>query len=299
MGKYTAILGFIIIFFCFGALLFWSRVRKARRLGTKSPVGEKMLRPPGYSLRERITYMESSLISDWLLGAILPPFLGLGAFVCAFNIHMRDWLTFWTVSAICVLVTLAGWVVMFNYCSRKLNLWLDCQLGLRGEELVAQHLNPLYRKGYRIYHDFPVEGRKDKANIDHIVIGPTGVFVIETKMRRKHKKLKTGREFQKVEFTGDELIYPHYRDRHGIGQTEANAKHLQEFIKQKTGHSVSVAGILALPGWYVNQTGRGRILARNHKSVVKAILGHPGSIDKKVFRDVAVAVREKCCDVDV
>lgn len=275
------------------------RCRRTNSLGTVSPVGEKMLRPAGYSLRNRTDELLDSFLMYLLQGFIIPVVLGFGTITLASKIYLKEWSTFYLVLGFSLVAMVAGWVIGGILAYRKFNEWANCRLGLAGEELVAQHLNPLYRNDYRIYHDFPVEGRKDKGNIDHIVIGPTGVFVIETKMRRKHKKLKTGREFQKVEFTGDELIYPNFRDRHGLGQTEANAQHLQEFIKRKTGHSVSVAGILALPGWYVNQTGRGRILVRNHKSLAKAILSRPGSIDRKVFRDVAVAVRERCCDVDI
>jgi hypothetical protein len=183
--------------------------------------------------------------------------------------------------------------------SRKFEEFRNVKLGLRGEELVAQSLNPLYQKDYRIFHDFPIEGRREKANIDHIVIGSNGVFVVETKMRRKHKKLKTGKEPHKVEFNGDELIYPNFRDRHGLGQTEANAKHLENFIFEKTGHRLPVTGILVLPGWYVTRTGMGRVFVCNHNSVTKAILYKKDSIERNVFRDAVVAVRKQCCDISI
>jgi len=55
------------------------------------------------------------------------------------------------------------------------------RLGYEGEMAVGQELNQLMSEGYRIYHDFPADG----FNVDHVVIGPTGVFAVETKARRK------------------------------------------------------------------------------------------------------------------
>jgi len=63
------------------------------------------------------------------------------------------------------------------------------QLRFDGERYIAGELVPLPTKGYRVYHDF-VFGMKagdDKTafNIDHISIGSSGVFAIETKAHRK------------------------------------------------------------------------------------------------------------------
>jgi len=50
--------------------------------------------------------------------------------------------------------------------------------GLEGEKLVADYLNTL-PKDYYVYNDVKLPGKG--GNIDHIVIGPTGIYVIETK----------------------------------------------------------------------------------------------------------------------
>jgi hypothetical protein len=49
--------------------------------------------------------------------------------------------------------------------------------GIQGEERVAELLAELEPEGYRAIHDLDV-GRGDA---DHVLVGPTGVFVIETK----------------------------------------------------------------------------------------------------------------------
>jgi hypothetical protein len=51
--------------------------------------------------------------------------------------------------------------------------------GAEGEERTADYLDPLATEGFVIFHDRTIP--MSPANIDHIVIGPTGVFVVETK----------------------------------------------------------------------------------------------------------------------
>lgn len=51
--------------------------------------------------------------------------------------------------------------------------------GERGEVRVAEVLDDLRPDGYHAFHDLV----RDGFNIDHVVVGPAGVFVIETKFR--------------------------------------------------------------------------------------------------------------------
>jgi hypothetical protein len=54
------------------------------------------------------------------------------------------------------------------------------QTGAEGELRTGRLLEPLTAEGFRILHDRKIPGSR-AANIDHIVIGPPGVFVVETK----------------------------------------------------------------------------------------------------------------------
>lgn len=51
--------------------------------------------------------------------------------------------------------------------------------GERGELRVAEVLDDLRKHGYRPIHDVV----RDGFNVDHVVVGPAGVFAIETKFR--------------------------------------------------------------------------------------------------------------------
>ncbi|GHE29472.1 hypothetical protein GCM10017673_35090 [Streptosporangium violaceochromogenes] len=51
--------------------------------------------------------------------------------------------------------------------------------GALGERRTARMPRPLARRGYTILHDRAIPG--SRANVDHLVIGGAGVFVVDTK----------------------------------------------------------------------------------------------------------------------
>jgi hypothetical protein len=61
--------------------------------------------------------------------------------------------------------------------------------GAAGERRTARLLAPLERCGWAVLHDLAIPGTP--ANIDHLVIGPGGVVVIDTKQYRGRLRLDT------------------------------------------------------------------------------------------------------------
>ena len=59
--------------------------------------------------------------------------------------------------------------------------------GAAGERRTARLLGPLERRGWAVLHDLAIPGTQ--ANIDHLVIGPGGVVVIDTKQYRGRLRL--------------------------------------------------------------------------------------------------------------
>jgi Nuclease-related domain len=72
----------------------------------------------------------------------------------------------------------AGWGLRFRP-SPDARAW---RRGAAGERRTAQLLDPLERHGWAVLHDLAVP--RSQANIDHLVIGPGGVFVIDSKQYR-------------------------------------------------------------------------------------------------------------------
>jgi hypothetical protein len=74
-----------------------------------------------------------------------------------------------------VVAALVGWQLRFRP-SEQARTW---KRGAHGERHTAHLLRRLTRDGFVIFHDLAVPG--SDANVDHLVIGPTGVFVIDSK----------------------------------------------------------------------------------------------------------------------
>jgi Nuclease-related domain len=72
----------------------------------------------------------------------------------------------------------AAWQLRFRP-SQPTRAWRE---GARGERATARRLHRLERGGYRVLHDLEVPG--SHANLDHVAIGPAGVFVIDSKRYR-------------------------------------------------------------------------------------------------------------------
>ncbi len=115
-------------------------------------------------------------------------------------------------------------------------------------------------KKFNVYHDFNAEG----FNIDHIAVGPTGIFAIETKGRAKRSK--TENENWKVEFNGKKLKFPGWTETKPVEQARIQANWLKKWIQQATGENLNVFPVLAIPGWYINRKGNSDILIYNGKN---------------------------------
>jgi hypothetical protein len=59
--------------------------------------------------------------------------------------------------------------------------------GAAGERRTARLLTPLERRGWAVLHDLTIPGTQ--ANIDHLVIGPGGVLVVDSKQYRGRLRL--------------------------------------------------------------------------------------------------------------
>jgi Nuclease-related domain len=77
----------------------------------------------------------------------------------------------------------AGWGLRFQ-CSPEASAW---RRGAAGERSTARLLDRLERHGWVVLHDLAVPG--SQANLDHLVIGPGGVFAIDSKQCRGRLQL--------------------------------------------------------------------------------------------------------------
>jgi len=140
------------------------------------------------------------------------------------------------------------------------------RLGFEGERYVAEELNQLLADGFRVFHDVPFDG----FNIDHILVGPTRVFVIETKTKKK--PLVGGKKQYRVIFDGETLRFPNGTDANAIDQVRRNQKTVSKWLSSATADPVAARGIITTPGWFVERTGQSDVHVVSPKEIRQLVL---------------------------
>lgn len=243
---------------CLG-LFFWH----LRRSRTRSPVEFKLLRGPGESLRKKIAELDENDAPRLLMWAAAPLIaLGCASWVLFQFTKLETWPQFWWRAAI--VLSLSGCVLALGIrrTARGFFIRRNYQLGYLGERFVAEKIAPLEREGYRVFHDVPAEAGLREFNLDHVIVGPGGIWLIETKTRRKGRT-RPGHKDNVVTFDGSRLVWPWGEDEHGLAQAEAQARWLEDWVKRKTGLTEPVRPVLALPGWWVNENVIGPVRVQN------------------------------------
>ncbi len=175
----------------------------------KTPFIQHLLRPPGESLRLRIDALSEKLMTDALILLIFSMIVGFGLW----TIFKHPF-----VGGVALALSLPPFLYFAHRLWERLRLLRDCNLGFLGERAVGEELNSLLADGWKVFHDLEFDeypGRKT-FNVDHVVVGPGGLFAIETKTRSK-PAIKVGdRSPNIVVFDGTALEYPWGREDFGI-----------------------------------------------------------------------------------
>jgi hypothetical protein len=112
-----------------------------------------------------------------------------------------------------------------------------------GEKAVGQYLERLRAEGYEVFHDIPASD----FNLDHVLIGPAGIFTVETKTWSKPVRREA-----RIQFDGEVLLKAGVKpDRDPIVQARAQASWLARELLESTGRSYEVRPVVLFPGWFV------------------------------------------------
>jgi Nuclease-related domain len=155
------------------------------------PVGAVRVRAnvgrPGGSAQARWRRLRAAEWTPWIwtlpwrVAVILG--IGVGGGVLGSLLSPRLGLVFGGLAAVA-----AGWGLRFRPSPDAI-AW---RRGAVGERRTARLLGQLERRGWAVLHDLAVPG--SRANLDHLAIGPGGVFVIDSKQYRGRLQLdRSGR----------------------------------------------------------------------------------------------------------
>lgn len=218
-----------------------------QREDRRSPLTDDLLRLPGETLNEKFRDFAFDLCGA-LTASILIPAVGLVTL-----------LNSWVDPARIKFDGNAIFIALLILVGLSWSLWTTLKIlrtvsitrrGLEGELATAQLLTPLLADGWQLFHDLPMK----RGNIDHVLVGPTGVYAIETKYRSKRQSLK-GKEAAQAEYDGRTIRFAGGASEHlPAQQAQAVANELSKWLHGKIGEPVGVVPVVALPGWFVKTT---------------------------------------------
>jgi hypothetical protein len=224
-------------------LIHWKDRKK------RLPFTQKILRPPGESLRLRLIELDEN-VNDCFVQLFLAAYSPLLIAALVVLQGVRATAGVWiTVIAIAVIASIWSAFRLWKLIKVRRRV----RLGFEGERHVGEALNQLMLLGYRVFHDFLITDKpRSIRNIDHIAIGPNGVFAVETKTPRK-VKAENGAT---VTVLDNALQYPWGVDQRDLKQAQEEARWLSEWLSKMSPQPVSVRSILVLPGWFIDRRAR-------------------------------------------
>ncbi len=104
-----------------------------------------------------------------LFATLCGPFIAAGIVVGILDRDLIAWLAGFVAGAF-----LAVWIAFRETPPRYVESWRE---GAEGERRAEKALKPLERDGWRVVHDV----QNGHGNYDHVAIGPSGVYLLESK----------------------------------------------------------------------------------------------------------------------
>lgn len=203
---------------------------------TRSPIKEKPLRQAGQSINDQINRINDNVLVPYLLFAV--------GFIVMALIIWEQYLTKTITSP--YLVSIITLIVIGFSAIKILKAVKDTKrlkLALEGEIVVGELLDDLRQRGYVIFHDILGQG----FNLDHVILSPQGIFIVETKTWSKPSS-----HSPKIEYDGEKISIDSKRYGYGvIDQANAQASWLQKILRESTGKKFMVKTAVVFPGWYV------------------------------------------------
>ena len=290
MPSLIPILSIIVLpFVIIGILYLFRFYQKQKRL--RSPFTRDLLRSPGQSLLSRLDAINEDL-AVYNTSALIVPLIIYSIHISMSYFGGVPETDIRTGTAVCI--GLGFFVFSIYRLIKRLGERRVIRLAYEGELAVGQALDPLRHAGFYVYHDFPA----DKFNIDHIVVGPKGVFAVETKARSK-ATTKNRVEDATAKYDGRMLYFPKGDDFKTIDQAKRQASWLSNWLEKAIGEPIAARAIVALPGWFVKRTSSEGIPVVNPKQF-SSLFEHikPRWLSESMLARINAQLDQKCRNIE-
>lgn len=131
---------------------------------------------------------------------------------------------------------------------------MNWQEGADGEESTAKELRPLAKQGWTVMHDLRDKSGEGKGNFDHVLVGPAGVFLLDSKswpgITTIENGLPTLRRHEDPDLPAN--VYESLP-----GRQRAGAARLNRALKNETRIGVWVRPVVVIWGGFPEGTAEG------------------------------------------
>jgi hypothetical protein len=150
-----------------------------------------------------------------------------------------------------------------------------------------------------VFHDVIATDRLNQFNVDHIIVGSSGVYAVETKTRSKPLKQK-GENSAVVTYDGASLKFPDNIDTSSLKQARLNAVWLQKWLSSAVGEKINVEAILTIPGWFVERKSFPRNVHVLNPKQIKGFLKSKKEkpLSESLVQRIVHQLDQKCRDID-
>lgn len=224
-----------------GVLYVW--LRRYERADRRNPLTDSLVRLPAESLTEKARDLSFDLANILYISIAVP---SIALILLLTSWVDPDRVRFDLLGVITGVAILGGIIWSTRRMVKVAHELRTTRAGIEGEMATAQLLSPLLAKGWRLFHDIP----GNRGNIDHVLVGPGGVFAVETKFRSKPQSIK-GKEGATARYDGHAIHFPTGKDSLAPQQAAAVSRELSTVLSGKLGEPVSVSPVVSLPGWFV------------------------------------------------
>jgi hypothetical protein len=204
---------------------------------SRSPLKAAPLRVAGQSIQqELIDNVDDQIALPYFLAAMLVLFALLEWYRYFVKVPPTPWLS---TAVAGIAVAWAAWKIV-----RGRRRAPQLRLGRDGERAVAQYLEWFRTREFFVFHDIP----NGDANIDHVLIGPRGLYTIETKTLSKPMRGECAITVRNGQITANGKPL----DRDPIAQAKAQARWLYNFLAESQ-FKQFVQPVVVFPGWFVEK----------------------------------------------
>lgn len=233
----------------------------------RNPLKHPPLRNPGESLQEQREQLFDEKLVPYVLAFVLLGTMAAYAWLIHFGLFVMNPVIF------SVMALLSAIALFWKF--RRVRIQVrQINRGIEAEKAVGQFLEQFRSQGYKVIHDITVKTGDKFFNIDHLLIGPKGLFTIETKSWRKPNRGKCIIVYdgQKV------LINGQAPDRDPIAQALGQSAWVRDYLKSCTAlTTIPITPLVVYPGWFIDylQAGNAKVKVASEQLIWSCIQSSP------------------------